>query len=171
MTSAIFLDRDGIINDVVLRSGEISSPRTLSEFNIRDEFVDFYSKLKTKHLPLFVISNQPDVSRGLLSIEVLQDMTDKMTSQFEFTDIQYCLHDNNDHCLCRKPKPGLLLDILKQHALLSHDVLFIGDSWKDVEAGHAAGVRTVFLNTSYNQIKKPNADFEVYRLSDVFSVI
>ncbi len=171
MTTAIFLDRDGIINDVVSRSGELSSPRTLSEFKIRDEFIGFYSKLSSLNLPLFIVSNQPDVARGLLSVDELQKMTESLRSQFEFSGIHYCLHDNNDNCLCRKPKSGLLLDIIKQFSFIPKDIVFIGDSWKDVEAGKAAGVRTVFLNTSYNQHKKPIADFEISSLFDLISVL
>ena len=66
----IFLDRDGIINDVIIRDGIISSPRSLSEFKFRDDFLDFAKKVDKTH-NFFLITNQPDVKRNLLKIEDL----------------------------------------------------------------------------------------------------
>jgi D-glycero-D-manno-heptose 1,7-bisphosphate phosphatase len=78
LIKTIFLDRDGIINDVVLRDSKVESPRTVSEFKIRPEFINFYKEIDTGGFNLFVISNQPDIARNKMDIKELEIMTEQI---------------------------------------------------------------------------------------------
>ena len=70
----IFLDRDGIINSIVKRDGIISSPRSIEEFKLRDDFIKFANSIKDKDFLIFVCTNQPDIKRNLLDLKELQKM-------------------------------------------------------------------------------------------------
>ena len=175
----IFFDRDGVINDVVIRDSLVSSPRRLDEFRIRNEFVEFHASLcrgDAMHRPAintFVVSNQPDVARGLLSEEDLAAMSDALTQQFQFKEILCCTHDDSHACSCRKPLPGMIIYLLDKYGISAADSLLIGDSHKDILAGKAANVTTVLLRTSYNRDRIPSGvepDFTVSNLAELFSL-
>ena len=92
----IFLDRDGIVNDVILRDGIVSSPRSLEEFKFRDDFLNFAKKVDKKH-NLFLVTNQPDIKRKLLKLNDLQKMHDKLMDILSFKEIFVCAHDEKPH--------------------------------------------------------------------------
>lgn len=152
----IFFDRDGIINEVIIRNGIVSSPRNFKEFVIRNEFRSFFNKLsKDKHF--FVVTNQPDISRDLLSKHDLNKMHDNLLKKFQFNEIVYCPHDNYHNCDCRKPKPGMVNHLIDKFALNREECLIIGDSKKDAECGINANINYVLLSTIYN-----NDDVKLY---------
>jgi D-glycero-D-manno-heptose 1,7-bisphosphate phosphatase len=167
----IFLDRDGIINDVILRNAKVESPRRFSEFNIRHEFADFYNKIADGNYNLFVISNQPEIARRNMDIKELERMTDQLNASFGFKEISYCTHDDSDNCDCRKPKPGMITSLLNKHNLEKEDSIIIGDSSKDINAGKNAGIKTVILQTDYNRESNIEADFTVNSLSEILLII
>ena len=171
MIKNIFFDRDGIINEVVRRDGIISSPRNINEFSLRKEFQQVYNKLKERNLNLFVISNQPDIARKLLTEEVLQEMTDEIKSRFLFKEILYCRHDNSDNCNCRKPKPGLIIDLIKKYNLKKEECILIGDSCKDIQAGKNAGIKTMLLITDYNIETDCEPDYKLSKLEELLNLI
>src|SRR3990167_614817 len=76
MIKTIFLDRDGVINSVIMRGSQIDSPRAFHEFHVRRDFLLFYNEAQLRKLELFVVSNQPDVKRGLLKVAELNLMTE-----------------------------------------------------------------------------------------------
>jgi D-glycero-D-manno-heptose 1,7-bisphosphate phosphatase len=164
----LFLDRDGIINEIILRGETISSPRSFYEFTIRKEFISFYESIKD--LNLFVVSNQPDVTRRLMDYSVLEKINEKLFSLFNFREISYCIHDNTDQCKCRKPKPGMILTLLEKYELKKEKSLLIGDSYKDILAGNTAGVKTVLLKTNYNSKQECKPDYKVEHLEEVTSL-
>ena len=144
----IFLDRDGIINDVVIRDSVISSPRHPGEFHITEDFPHLYEVIRG--LNLFVVTNQPDVSRKLLDESILEKIHQSLQSRFEFREVAYCPHDDAAQCDCRKPKPGMILRLLEKYSLRPSEAVIIGDSGKDILAGQAAGIRTVYCRRTYN---------------------
>jgi D-glycero-D-manno-heptose 1,7-bisphosphate phosphatase len=148
---AVIFDRDGVINDVVMRGETISSPRSLAEFQVRDDFVQLYEQIDPQYFSIFVVSNQPDVARGLLPKSELDLMSAAILERFAFSRISYCEHDDSAACECRKPKPGMILSILEDFGCKPENSLIVGDGWKDVLAGKAAGVRTVYLCREYNE--------------------
>ena len=145
----IFLDRDGIINEIVMRDGIVSSPRSYKEFLYRDDFLEFSKKI-SRNFKFFLITNQPDISRGLLKQNELEKMHDDLKNILSFKEMYVCQHDNNDNCSCRKPKPGMIIEAIKNNNLVSKDCIMIGDSLKDIEAAEAAGIDVFLLKTVYN---------------------
>ena len=107
-TSAVFLDRDGVINEVVVRDGKPASPRTLDEFRFVDGIMEALERLRVAGYRLFVLSNQPDVARGLLDRSVLDRMTRRIVTALPVERVLTCAHDEKDGCACRKPRPGML---------------------------------------------------------------
>jgi D-glycero-D-manno-heptose 1,7-bisphosphate phosphatase len=170
MLNTIFLDRDGVINEVVLREGVVSSPRSLDEFAIRPEFIEFHEQLEPDRFNLFVISNQPDVARELLDPLELAAMTAGL-ERFNFREIVYCLHDDRQQCQCLKPKPGMITSLLDKHGLDKSQSILIGDSKKDILAGQAAGIRTVYLKQAYNQQPGCQPEYIVDSLREILGII
>ncbi|MEK7286312.1 MAG: HAD family hydrolase [Nitrospirota bacterium] len=151
MGGAIFLDRDGVINEVVFRDGKPASPRTMAEFRWVAGITEPLNDLQKAGFDLFVVSNQPDVARGLLAQSVLDEMTAKIMKETPIKAVFVCVHDDKDLCDCRKPKPGMLLQIAKENRIDLSQSFMIGDSWKDMEAGKRAGVTTILIRQPYNQ--------------------
>jgi D-glycero-D-manno-heptose 1,7-bisphosphate phosphatase len=167
---AIFLDRDGIINEVVMRDGVVSSPRTMNEFRLRPDFIDFHREAKQLKVRLFVVSNQPDISRSLMDTSLLSSIDETLRDQFGFDEIVYCTHDDDACCECRKPKPGMIISLLKKYELDPERVIFVGDSPKDVLAGRAARVTTVLLRRPYNAGTN-GAEFTVDSLREILEIV
>ena len=145
----IFLDRDGIVNDVILRNDIVSSPRSLEEFKFRDDFLNFAKKIDKNH-NFFLVTNQPDVKRKLLKLDDLQNMHDQLMNILPFKKLFVCVHDDEDNCSCRKPKPGMILEAISTNNLKHNECIMIGDSIKDVQSANSAGISTLLLDTNYN---------------------
>lgn len=161
----VFLDRDGIINEPVMRSSIVSSPRALSEFKLAHDFPELYERISG--LNLFVVSNQPDVARGLLTQSVLSQINAFLSERFCFREIIYCVHDDEHNCSCRKPKPGMIQTLLRKHDLAADEAVIIGDSYKDILAGQGAGVRTIYCRRSYNSTISCEPDYLVNGLAEI----
>lgn len=171
MIDTIFFDRDGILNEIVFREGKVSSPRTVEEFRLRSDFIVTYQQLSDFDLEFFICSNQPDISRSLLDKAALNAMTATIESNFRFKEIVYCEHDDHHQCLCRKPKPGMLNYLIEKYDIDCSRSIFVGDSEKDLLAGAAAGVRTVYLRQHYNQLRGCQADYIVDSLKEILAII
>ena len=161
----IFLDRDGIINSIVQRNDVISSPRSIKEFKLRDDFVIFANNFKEKGFLFFVCTNQPDISRNLLNLDELKRMHAVIESHIDVVEIAYCPHDDHDSCLCRKPLPGMINSMITKYNLKRELCLIIGDSYKDISAGNNAHIDTCLLETIYNKhVKCAN---RIHKLTDL----
>lgn len=160
----LFLDRDGIINKVIMRGNTVSSPRCLDEFKLRKDFIEFYNRLEDS-LNLFVITNQPDIKRGLLKENDLEEMHKLIKKKFFIKEIVYCPHDDEDKCICRKPKPGMIKKITNKFNLNLDQCLMIGDSNKDILTAQASNIDSIFLKTKYNSL--PSNGFIVNSLLEL----
>mgnify|MGYP000918786364 FL=1 len=166
----IFLDRDGTINEVILRNTMVTSPRTFEEFRLRDDFIRFREWAIGKGKRLFIISNQPEISRGLIDNSFLFG-TDKLIKEAGgICDAVYCLHDDGDRCSCRKPRPGMIIGMMEKHCLSIEECLMVGDTWKDVAAGKAAGVKTALLRRDYNRDGNCLPDYEAGSLMELLEI-
>lgn len=154
----IFFDRDGVINEVIMRGNEVSSPRILDEFKIRDDFLELIKYLDDS-INCFVVTNQPDISRGFLQKNDMLKMHKIINDEHKFIEINYCPHDNYHKCQCRKPKPGMINDLIKKYDLKKPESIMIGDSFKDVKAAINANIKCIYLKTAYND-----------HISDVFTI-
>src|SRR3989442_15568969 len=133
--SAVFLDRDGVINEVVVRDGKPASPRTLDEFRLVDGITEALERLRVAGYRLFVLSNQPDVARGLLDQSVLERMTRRIVTALPVERVLTCVHDEKDGCACRKPRPGVLHEGAAAGGVEVSGSFMVGDSGEDLQAG------------------------------------
>ena len=118
---------------------------------------------------LFIISNQPDISRGFIKKEVTEKISQIIYDRFPIKEILICPHDNHHYCNCRKPKPGMIFELSKKYDIDINKSFLIGDNWKDTEAGQKAGCKTIILNKKYNQIV--DADYRTENLITAVKLI
>jgi D-glycero-D-manno-heptose 1,7-bisphosphate phosphatase len=166
---AVFLDRDGVINKVILRDGKPYSPRKIEEFVLNDGIREVTLRLKEAGYKILIISNQPDLARGGITQDDLDAMTQKMKSEIPIDDVYICPHDDHHECSCRKPKPGMLIEAAKVWNIDLVTSFLIGDTWKDMEAGKSAGCKTILLDAPYNQ--DVQCDFRVKSVLECRDII
>jgi D-glycero-D-manno-heptose 1,7-bisphosphate phosphatase len=146
---AIFFDRDGVLNRVVLRNGKPHPPDNIDELVILDGVRETLAEFSSQGFLLFVVTNQPDVARGTQQRAVVDVMHKRLAEALPLDGFYVCFHDDSDECECRKPKPGLLLIAAAEHGISLPASYMIGDRWRDVEAGQRAGCRTVWIDCGY----------------------
>jgi len=171
MNKAIFLDRDGVINDTKVSNGIPVPPKKLEELTILPKVSTSLNKLIKLQFKLIVITNQPDVARGKMKKETVESINNCLMQKLPLDSIYTCFHDDNDYCECRKPKPGALLKASKAYNLDLSKSFMIGDRWKDVEAGKTAGCKTFFINNNYAEKKPNNYDYKVLSLYEASLII
>lgn len=169
MKKAIFLDRDGVINRVILKGDKPFSPRRFGEFGFLDGIKEVLGKFKEVGFINIIITNQPDIARGLIEPEISEKMHKVIRENLPIDDIFVCPHDDIDQCPCRKPEPGMLLEAAKKWDIDLKSSFLIGDQWKDIEAGKSAGCVTILISCPYN--KRANPDFRVNNLSSAAEII
>jgi D-glycero-D-manno-heptose 1,7-bisphosphate phosphatase len=168
---AIFLDRDGVLNEIVTRDGKPASPRTPDELVIAADAPAALSAFRDMGFALFVVTNQPDVRRGLMTDAALDAIHTKLTATLTVDEVAACRHDNADACACRKPRPGLLLDLAARHGIDLSRSWMIGDQDRDIACGQAAGCATVLLDRPYNSGARAGATCTLESLSQAIPVI
>src|ERR1700693_4202067 len=114
MRRAVFLDRDGVVNRAVLREGKPYPPAMLSELRLLPGVREACRKLREAGFALILITNQPDIARGVTTAQQVADIHTRLQRYLQLDDIQVCPHDDSAHCDCRKPKPGLLLEAARK---------------------------------------------------------
>jgi D-glycero-D-manno-heptose 1,7-bisphosphate phosphatase len=144
---AVFLDRDGVINEN--RSDHVKS---WSEFCFLPGALDAIARLSAAGLRMFVITNQAIVNRGTVSRQAVDAVNARMLEAIErrggrIAGLAYCPHRPEERCGCRKPQPGLLLQLADRHALSLPRCVVVGDALTDMAAGRAAGCRTIMVLT------------------------
>jgi D-glycero-D-manno-heptose 1,7-bisphosphate phosphatase len=148
---AVFLDRDGVLNEAVVRDGKPYPPRTVEEFRFVESAAAELGKLKAAGFLLIVVTNQPDVARGTMSRETVEAFDAALRARLPVDDIFTCFHDDADGCDCRKPKPGLLLKAAEKYGIDLGSSYMIGDRWRDVDAGAAAGCKAILIDCGYEE--------------------
>ena len=161
---AVFLDRDGVLIATSVRDGVPHPASCLGEVQILPGVHDALCRLAELGLPRIVVTNQPDVSRGAQTREAVDEIHAYLAQHLDLTEIYTCWHDDGDGCACRKPKPGLLLDAAQKYALDLPRCFLVGDRWRDISAGEAAGCTTFLINEAYSQAEKCRADYRVPNL-------
>lgn len=169
MNKAIFLDRDGTVNAPILEKDITRSPRMFSEFAILPGVKDAVREMRSRGYLVFIATNQPEVVRGLVKKEEVEKMHALLKQELELAGIQACFHDNAHNCECRKPKSGMLLDAAKKFDIDLKASFMVGDTWRDVEAGKAAGCTTILVDAPYN--KEVEADHRVSSLMEILPLI
>ena len=165
MSKGVFLDRDGVLNKVIFREGNYQkpiAPWNLEEFKLIPSTKKPLHNLKKEGYLLFVITNQPDIAKGIIDYDIVHAMNEIIINELPIDDIKVCHHLDNDQCMCRKPKPGMITDLSKKWDIDCKESFLIGDSWKDIEAGKSAGSQTILLDRTYNREVKAE-----YRINDL----
>lgn len=165
---AVFLDRDGVLNALVVRQGRLESPLRLEEFRIA-EGAGAVRRLRTHGLLVFVVTNQPEVSRGNLKPADLDAMHEILRTAVDLDDIAICPHDDAARCACRKPEPGMLLALAERWDVDLARSFVVGDTWRDAEAGRRAGCRTILVPGDRRIGREP--DMEVSSLEEAVTAI
>lgn len=166
LKKAIFLDRDGVLNHVKLKQGKPYPPNNLHELTIPEDVPNALSLLKSEGYLLIGATNQPDVARGVTTRSIVEAIHDVLMAVLPLDEIRVCYHDDIDHCLCRKPLPGMLLAAASDHGIDLTKSIMIGDRWKDIEAGLKAGCQTIWMDCDYEELKPTSADFTAKSLKD-----
>lgn len=166
---AVFLDRDGVINEVVVDGESVRSPRRRDEFTLVEGIVAAVSRLQDAGFMTVVVTNQPDVARGRLSIDDADWFTQCMYEDVGVDLVMECRHDSSGGCLCRKPQPGMLLDAAGRLDLDLRSSFLIGDRLVDIAAAQRAGVAPVLLERWWSA--RPSSDGTVVDVEAGFATV
>jgi D-glycero-D-manno-heptose 1,7-bisphosphate phosphatase len=171
MNRAVFLDRDGVINEATVRSGKSYPPSSIDELKILPGVEEALKKLKNAAFILIVVTNQPDVATGKTEKVVVDQINDFLMRNLTIDEIRTCYHEDKDFCECRKPLAGSLFSAADKFQIDLSSSFMVGDRWKDIEAGQVAGCKTFYINYGYQE-KQPNCpDFVVESLAEAAEII
>jgi transaldolase len=170
---AVFLDRDGVINRALERDRKPYPPTSIAEFEILPEVPAALGRLKAAGFVLVVATNQPDVGRGILAREAVEAIHAHLLARLPIDRVEVCYHAGRgaSDCDCRKPKPGMLHRAAAELNLDLSRSWMVGDRWRDVDCGHAAGCRTIFIDRGYAEELKQIPDFSARHLGEAADII
>jgi D-glycero-D-manno-heptose 1,7-bisphosphate phosphatase len=161
LNAAVFLDRDGVLTEAKVLDGVPQSPRLASELAILPEAGPACRALAEAGLRLVCVTNQPEIARKNLDPAELAVMNEILQRELGLDEVVVCPHDDPDGCDCRKPLPGMILDSAARLQIDLAASFTVGDRWRDVDAGKAAGTRTVFINRGYDEALGEEPDVTV----------
>ena len=173
---AVFLDRDGTLNRQVIRDGRPYPPAKLEEFVLFPDVVEACARLAGAGYALVVATNQPDVGRGTQEQSVVEAMHARLRAwvpQIERVEVCYAPGLDRSAPLDRrrKPEPGMVLDAAAALGLDLGNSWMVGDRWRDIDCGAAAGRRTVFIDLDHAEELRAKPDFVVRDLAAAADVI
>ncbi len=150
MPPAIFLDRDGVLNAALRdKAGRPLPPRSQAELTILPGVADACARLRAAGFRLIGCTNQPDIARGTTPREFVDWVNAEVVAAAGLDEMRVCPHDDGDGCDCRKPRPGMLLAAAAAHRIDLTGSWMVGDRYRDIEAGQAAGCKTLFIDYGY----------------------
>ena len=168
---AFFLDRDGVLNGVHVRGGLPYPPKVISELELLPGVSKAVELLKENNFEIVVVTNQPDVARGKTSREVVEEFHKYIMKSLKINYFYTCFHDDDDNCACRKPKPGLILEAAQKLNICLARSFMVGDRWKDIAAGQAAGCECFYIKNSYKEIEAKLPYTQVSSLIESVSLV
>lgn len=171
VTRAVFLDRDGVLTRSFTRGGRPYAPTSLEEFELLPGVSESIARLHAAGFCLVIVTNQPDVGAGKLRREVVEQMHASLRAWLPLDDIKVCFHTDADGCACRKPKPGMLIEAARERGIDLGRSFMVGDRWRDVLAGKAAGCKTIFMDYGYAEPIPDAPDFVVTSFAEAASMI
>jgi D-glycero-D-manno-heptose 1,7-bisphosphate phosphatase len=173
LQKAVFLDRDGVINRALEHAGLPYPPTSMGEFEILPDVPVACARLKQAGFLLVVVTNQPDVGRGTLQKEIVEAIHAGMCRQLPIDRVEVCYHPGKGQsdCNCRKPRPGMLLRAAKELGIDLEQSWMVGDRWRDIDCGHAAGCRTILIDRGYTEALKQQPHFRAKNLLEAAEII
>lgn len=149
MKSAIFLERDGILNEVKVRGHHQITPLRLNEFRVNKKAIEPLKKLKQAGFLLIATTNQPGLSRGDLDRRELERMHNSLMNQIPLDAIYFCPYDEKDDSSCFKPATGLFREAAYEWGIDLDHSFVVSDKWQDAKAAHNLGCYSVLLNSPW----------------------
>lgn len=170
---AVFLDRDGTLNEQIVREGKPFPPSQLQEFRLLPGVLDGCRALSHAGYALVVVTNQPDVGRGTQSQEVIEAMHQRLTELIpEIERVEVCYDPGrSERSRRRKPEPGMVLDSAEALGLDLTRSWMIGDRWRDVDCGRRAGLRTLFIDFGYDEVLRAPPDHVVPNFTEAVRIV
>ena len=162
---AVFLDRDGVLNEVVLVNGKPHPPASVAAMRLLPGVVEATELLRREGFCLVVVTNQPDVARGKTPRADVDAINDRLRGLLRLDAVETCFHDDADACACRKPAPGLLLQSAARLNIDRSRSYMVGDRWRDIAAGRRANCRSILIGSGYGETfrEMPDATCESLR--------
>jgi D-glycero-D-manno-heptose 1,7-bisphosphate phosphatase len=167
----IFLDRDGVINRAVIRDGRPFPPASPEDLEILPGVPESIAALVDAGYVVVVVTNQPDVGTGVQRQDVVDLIHEKVRRLVPVHEIRACYHTDRDGCGCRKPLPGMLLSAAAAWSIDLGRSYMVGDRWRDIGAGRAAGCRTILVGSGYGETMPDRPDLVVDSLSQATEFI
>jgi D-glycero-D-manno-heptose 1,7-bisphosphate phosphatase len=167
---AVFLDRDGTLNAAVVRGGKPYPPASAEDLIVLPGVASAVSDLRAAGYLAIVVTNQPDVATGKQSRSIVESINAQLRAAVPVDDIRVCYHSDADRCGCRKPKPGMLIAAAHDWGVDLSRSFMIGDRWRDVEAGRAAGCRTFLIEAGYDE-ERSQPDFLIGSVEQACNII
>lgn len=187
MVYAIFLDRDGVLNELVLNpaTGEYEPPHRIEDMKLFPCVIDCLDKIQELGYDLFLVSNQPDYAKGKTTFEALEKVHTKfdqlLTSQrIHFREYYYCFHhpqgiipEYTFECVCRKPKPFFLFKAKEDYNVELGNSWMVGDRDTDIKCGKAAGTKTILIENLHSSRNRGSShpDFIAANLKEAIELI
>jgi D-glycero-D-manno-heptose 1,7-bisphosphate phosphatase len=171
MRRAVFLDRDGVLNAAYVRNGVPHPPASVAELRVLPGVPEALAQLEAMGYLRIVVTNQPDIARGTTTQAAVDAINQALGAQAPVDEFRVCPHDGADHCACRKPRPGLLLEAAAHWGIDLSQSFMVGDRWRDIDAGHAAGVKTFFIDYGYPERQPEAPTWRVRSLAEAVSVL
>jgi D-glycero-D-manno-heptose 1,7-bisphosphate phosphatase len=168
---AVFLDRDGIINQSIVRDGKPYPPGSAAELEILPGVSAALVSLHKAGFLNIVVTNQPDVATGKQNIRIVEAIHRRLRLELVLDDIKVCYHTDADRCDCRKPNPGMLLEAAKDHGIDLRQSFLVGDRWRDVAAGQAVGCGCFFVDYEYLEQRPEKPYVAVKSLTEAAALI
>ena len=168
----IFLDRDGVINEAIVKDGRPYPPRDKKEFQFCENIEGLMELFSKKQYKVFVVTNQPDVKRGNTTLELIEEFHENILKKFPvISEISTCFHDDDDKCKCRKPLPGMVEYLAEKHSVDVGNSYLIGDRSKDIECGNNAGCKTIFIDRGYKEALSSCPNLIVASLTEIITYL
>jgi D-glycero-D-manno-heptose 1,7-bisphosphate phosphatase len=171
MRRAVFLDRDGVLNQATVREGTPYPPASVEEVELLPKVPEALARLARHDLQLIVVTNQPDVARGTQTRGAVERINQYLAERLPIDAVFTCYHDTADGCECRKPRPGMLVQAARARAIDLRASFLVGDRWSDIVAGQAAGCTTFLLDLPYSQRHRCAPDYAVASLYEATELI
>ena len=169
MNRAAFLDRDGVLVREIVRDNQAFAPISLVEFAIYPDARDQVQRLRDAELVCIVFTNQPEIGRGLLAQDTLDTMHERLRAEVPLDDVLVCPHGHDGICQCRKPLPGMILDAAEKWDIDLGMSFVIGDRWRDIDAGRAAGCFSILIDRPYSACE--HADARVQSFAEAVDLV
>lgn len=164
---AVFLDRDGTLIESDVRDGLPFAVADHADFTLLHGTEEACDLLRAAGFLLVMVTNQPDVARGRVLRQTVDESNQHLLDVLRLDAAKACYHDDSDGCRCRKPLPGMLIEAARElGVVLDKNSYLVGDRWRDIDAGTAAGVTTVLIDHGYAEAIREPADHTTGSLLD-----